>query len=119
MGKRVSVKDWNRLLERDGGRCLHCGSVDALSPNHRRNRGMGGSKDPGTLSSANLVVLCSRQNGLIESDAMHRATALANGWKLAQWQPLDVPVWDANVGAWYVLDDAFGRSQVAAPDGLD
>lgn len=118
MGKRLSVKDWHRLLERDGGQCLHCGTVTALSPNHRRNRGMGGSKDPATLSPANLVVLCSLENGLIESDATHRAIALRFGWKLEQWQTVDVPVYDANFGAWFVLDDSFGRVKVAAPELL-
>lgn len=118
MGKRLSVKDWVRLLARDGYRCLHCGTDDALAPNHRKNRGMGGSKALDVNSAANLVLLCSRQNGLIESDASHRAAAIAFGWKLEQWQTVDAPVYDANLGAWFVLDSAFNRVQVATPEPM-
>lgn len=118
MGKRLSVKDWGRLLDRDGYQCLHCGTTDALAPNHRKNRGMGGSKDAAVNSAANWFVLCSRENGLIESDATHRAVAVKFGWKLEQWQTVDAPIYDANVGRWFRLDAAFNRVQVAGPDLL-
>lgn len=99
-------KDFNRLLARDHY-CLHCGAVDALSPNHRANRGMGGSKLRDTPS--NLVVLCSLFNGLIESDAVAAALAQRFGWKLSSWDnPLEVPVFDSLKGEWRLLDDDYG-----------
>ena len=107
----VSPKDFYALLARDGGRCLHCGETEALSPNHRANRCMGGSKARDRAS--NLVVLCSIYNGLIESDKRSRDEAMAFGWKLASWEdPMRVPVMDRMSGKWYWLDDDFRRVEL-------
>lgn len=103
-------KDFARLLERDQG-CLHCGITDAVAPNHRINRGMGGSKRLDVPS--NLVVLCSVLNGLIESDSRWASVAREYGWKLESWEkPLEVKVFSIILGEWLLLDDAWGYSVV-------
>ena len=107
----MNAKAFARLLERDGWQCVHCGQDQALSPNHRINRGMGGSKQ--LDRPANLVVICSRLNGLIESNAFYRDMALENGWKLERWQtPEETPVFDACVGLWFMLDNDYKRTVV-------
>lgn len=106
----MKPKDFQKLLARDGY-CLHCGETTAVSPNHRINRGMGGSKLRDQPS--NLVVLCSLFNGMIESSAESALLAKSYGWKLKYGQDtLKEPVYDAMSGLWYSLDDYFGRSAV-------
>lgn len=106
----MNAKQFDKLLARDGY-CLHCGATEALSPNHRANRGMGGSKVRDVPS--NLVVLCSLFNGFIESNAKAAATAKDFGWKLNTWQnPLEVPVFDTQKREWRLLDDVYGSKVV-------
>lgn len=103
----TTSKEFKRLVERDK-RCLHCGETEAVAPNHRVNRGMGGSKKRDHAS--NLVLICSVLNGLIESDPRWAETARRHGWKLNSWEkPHEVPVFDALSARWYILDDDFGR----------
>lgn len=107
----MNAKQFQRLLARDGGYCLHCGATEALSPNHRANRGMGGSKVRDVPS--NLVVLCSLFNGLIESNAQASLVAKEYGWKLNTWQnPLEIPVFDTQKREWHLLDDEYGTKVV-------
>lgn len=103
----MKPKDFKRLLVRDGGRCPHCGEMEALAPNHRINRGMGGSK---VLDfPANYVLLCSIMNGQIEADHRWAALAESYGWKLKSWQnPLTEPVFDTLTGEWRLLDNNWG-----------
>jgi hypothetical protein len=99
---------------------LHCGETEAISPNHRANRGIGGSKKRD--HPANIVVLCSYMNGAIESDSTAARVARENGWKLNSWDdPFWVPVLDVMTGVWWLLDDDFGRTQldVLDRDGFD
>lgn len=106
----MNAKEFARYVARDNY-CLHCGETEAIAPNHRVNRGMGGSKMRHTPS--NIVVLCSRMNGLIEHASDAAATAKAYGWKLASWQnPLTEPVFDAVTGSWYLLDDSYNRREI-------
>ena len=117
----MRAKDFQIILDRDLC-CLHCGSTDqTLIPQHRINRGMGGSKKRGSRS--NLIVLCSLINGLIESDADWAQTARDCGWKLQPWDdPLQMPVWDQTTQAWWMLDDQGYRrradDQRSAPKSL-
>jgi hypothetical protein len=105
----MNAKQFARFLERDGG-CLHCGDVETAIPQHRVNRGMGGSKKRD--HPANIIVLCSLVNGLIESDAEWATKALTFGWKLSPWDdPTFVPVYEAMWGQWWLLDDEFGRTR--------
>lgn len=106
----MTPKEFARLVDRDRY-CLHCGETEAISPNHRANRGMGGSKLRDRPS--NLVVLCSAFNGAIESDKFSRDLAIANGWKLLSWNnPLIVPVKDRITGESFLLDDEYGRTMI-------
>lgn len=103
----MKPKDFAKLVDRDQY-CLHCGERTAIAPNHRINRGMGGSKLRD--NPANLVVLCSQLNGLIEADSWYQSQALKYGWKLASWQrPEEIPVFDGVAGVWYLLDNDYGR----------
>jgi len=110
----VTPKEFAKYVARDRY-CLHCGETEAIAPNHRSNRGMGGSKKRN--HAANIVVLCSLVNGLIESDAGWAAMARAHGWKLSSWDdPYFVGVYDATTGRWWRLDDSFGRVEVAGDE---
>ncbi len=103
----MTRKQFQKFLDRDK-HCFHCGSTgDDLVPNHRANRGMGGSKV--RERSSNVVVLCSLLNGLIESDALAAQEARSYGWKIDTWQdPLRTPVFDKSLGQWFLFDDLFG-----------
>lgn len=100
----LSKREFARLMERDEG-CVHCGEMEAVAPNHRINRGMGGAGKSASRPS-NLVVLCSLVNGLIESDSVWRAKALEFGWKLERWQnPAECEFYDQRSDIWYLVDD--------------
>lgn len=106
---RMKAPEFAAFLERDGYRCIRCGrGGDTLVPNHRANRGHGGSKLRERPS--NVVTLCSECNGLIESDAAAAAHAREMGWKLhSATDSLAAPVWDPYMRAWYLLNDDHGR----------
>lgn len=110
----MTGKQFAKYLARDH-RCLHCGTEQSLVPNHRANRGMGGSKVRDVPS--NIVVLCHGANYLIEAVAFHAAEARRYGWKLESWQdPAQTPVYDRSSARWYLLDDQFGRTEVEGPN---
>jgi hypothetical protein len=103
----MNKAQFSKFVLRDAG-CYHCGKTYAIAPNHRANRGMGGSKERDTPS--NIVVLCSYMNGLIESDPRMAQMAREYGWKLRSWEdPLVEPVFDFQTGMWYVLNDDYTR----------
>ena len=103
-------KEFQKFLDRDK-HCPHCGTTDdTLVPNHRANRGHGGHKagdDP-----ANIVVLCSRMNGLIESDPVQADTARKYGWKIGRYEkPHETPIYDTVSDEWFLLDSFFGKKR--------
>lgn len=110
----MTPKTFAKYLQRDNGVCWHCGrDGDFLIPQHRMNRGMGGSKSRD--KSSNIIVLCSEFNQRIESDARLAGWAKYWGYKLESWQKAtEVPVFDFATKEWYKLDDAYGR--VVVPD---
>lgn len=112
----MTEKEFKKYLARDG-HCYHCGTTDeTLIPQHRRNRGMGGSVSRSRPS--NLIVLCSLFNGAIEAVTEASVTAQRYGWKLRQGQePTDTPVFDSWSGTWYLLDDNFGKMEIPPPLG--
>ena len=74
---------------------------------------MGGSKKRD--GTANLVILCSQFNGLIESNTEAARMAKEYGWKLESWQdPLEIPVVDLCSGVAYLLDNDYGRKVTVA-----
>jgi hypothetical protein len=108
----VTPSTFKKLQARDQ-RCYHCGETEAVSPNHRINRQMGGSKNRDQAS--NYVLICSIYNGLIESSAIAAAEAKRNGWKLESWQdPDQEPVYDRNTGTWWQLTDDYRRVEIKA-----
>lgn len=108
----MTKKEFQKYLDRDKA-CPCCGSTgDELIPQHRQNRGMGGSKSRNRPS--NIIVFCSNGNGLMESDGNFARVAREHGWKLTAGQdPAKVParLWDG----WFVLDDNFERTRTATP----
>lgn len=46
------------VRERDGHACVSCGRTRDLTTQHRRARGMGGSRWPGINLPSNLLTLC-------------------------------------------------------------
>jgi len=97
-------------------RDLHCvcgcvGREDTLVPQHRINRGLGGSK---VLDRpANVIVMCSLVNGRIEADSKWAAAARGYGWKLSRWEsPEDTPFYDRGTGTWNLIDNLYQREIV-------
>lgn len=114
----MKTSDFAKYLERDK-RCYHCGtSNDTLIPQHRANRGMGGSKSKN--NPANIIVLCSYANGLLESSANWQAFAKQYGWKLESWQdPTRSPVYDSHSATWFVLDNNYNRVALKEENNAD
>lgn len=109
----MTPKEFQRLLERDGGRCLHCGTTEGLVPQHRINRGAGGSKALEVPS--NVILFCSAYNGQIEAEVESARIAKHHGWKLSRWDMgrlQEIPIYDRNAREWFWLDNEYGRTQV-------
>lgn len=96
--------------------CWHCGESETLVPHHRKNRGMGGSKNLDRLD--NLLMCCSQYNGDMESLPKVASRAKEKGHKLASWENFDSPVLDEVVGAWYLLDLKGGKVETEGREGL-
>ena len=106
----MTPREFQKYLDRDGYACWHCGTTETLVPQHRAGRGMGGSKKQ---TAANIIVLCSLFNGLIESDAKAAGMALRYGWKISRYEkPIDKPVYNIVENKWYFLTDNFSRQVV-------
>lgn len=106
----MNSKRFRQFIERDGG-CIHCGELEAIAPHHRLNRGMGGSKQRD--NPANIIVLCSVLNGLLESNSKWAHTARIYGWKLiAGEDPAEVAVYYPVAREWMRLSDDWGRKVI-------
>jgi 5-methylcytosine-specific restriction endonuclease McrA len=90
------------ILERDP-HCYHCGQTEDLVPHHRKNKGMGGSKLLDTPD--NLMMVCSKYNGDMESNPRVAQQARAWNHKLPVWESTDWPVFDVAGGWWFLLRD--------------
>ena len=106
-----------RVLKRDDGKCVRCGAIVAdpdtgvpflqYSLQHRRPRGMGGSKDPVTNSLENLIVLCgSAVTGCHGAVEVNRESGRRFGYAVPQWRdPAVMPVQHWQLGwAWPTPD---------------
>lgn len=103
----VSQKRRNQVKLRDQFRCVaegpHCTRFAGLTMQHRRNKGMGGSKLLDGFE--NLITLCALCNTLLESDADWAQVGRDNGWKLSSWEnPERVAVFVSWAGVWRLLD---------------
>lgn len=87
----VPAKTRRLVFDRDGGQCVHCGTTEGLTLNHRASRGMGGSK---TLDGPeNLVVMCAWSNQRLESHAAFADLGRIYGWKIRRSEdPTTIPV---------------------------
>jgi hypothetical protein len=108
----VTPKQFQKYLDRDK-HCYHCGTTDdTLIPQHRAGRGMGGVKSRN--NAANIIVLCSFANGMLESCAKFAEAGRQRGWKLASWQdPTATPIYDTINNCWWQLDQNYGRLLLA------
>lgn len=94
------------VYERDGKRCVACHTIDALTFQHRRAVGMGGSKvRPGAADGVTACLTC---NGEFERSMI--VLALAYGWKAEKWtNPTEVPVYYPHEFQWHRLDGVTRR----------
>lgn len=119
-----------RVIWRDKSMCQWCGhhvdvSTGDYSLQHRRARGMGGSRLPDTNLTSNLVLVCGSAttgcHGHIES---HRVEAIGRGFNVPQGTlrrpsvPADVPLRDWR-GEWWRLDDDGNREPVHPIDAVE
>lgn len=102
----VTVKARKTVYERDGFKCCACGSVFELTLQHRKNKGMGGSKLLDGVE--NLLTMCHGCNTALESDARYAETGRRNGWKLTTGEPFDKPVYFAWAREWRVINPEGG-----------
>ena len=99
----VPAKTRRLVFDRDGEQCVHCGTTEGLTIQHRANRGMGGSKLLDTASY--LVVMCAEANQRLESSAAFADLGRTLGWKIRRSEdPESVPVRYAS-GDFYYLND--------------
>lgn len=109
-----SRKTCQALWERADGCCEVCGRIirdgEDFSRQHRRARGMGGSKRPDTNSLANLLLAC---GSATSPDGCHYRIeanpdwARSKGYRVTQFQdPALVPVWVAWVGEVLLAPDS-------------
>ena len=105
----MPAREFRKYLERDGGQCYSCGATAGLVPQHRVNRGMGGSRDRDVPS--NIITFCGQCNGLIEADADAADRARYWGWKLRPWDdPFTEPIYDRPTQTWFYLGDDYKRA---------
>lgn len=100
---------------REDWRCAVCGRVlidfPDTSIHHRRNRGSGGSSDPGINRPCNLLFVCGSGTTLCHGDLTdnaQRRVALGAGWVVSlngNQDPAQVPVMHALYGRVLLLDD--------------
>lgn len=99
----MTPKQFQKYVARDFG-CWHCGETEAVSPHHRANRGMGGSKRRD--NPANIMIICSQFNWMMEANAEAQRMAKQWGYKIDSWQdPEKVPVFNVTLGRWFRLGD--------------
>lgn len=121
MAKGVTARVRHIVIERDQHRCALCGQQISEWPGyslqHRRARGMGGSRREDTNLPANLIVCCGSATNpachqFLES---HPGEAMRLGFRLSQMEsPANVAVKHALFG-WVYLDNDGGYVPVEEP----
>jgi hypothetical protein len=105
----MNKKTFQKFIDRDGC-CPHCGTDDdTLVPQHRANRGMGGSRSLDRPS--NIILLCSEANHRLEVDFKFAQLGRELGWKLTRGQvPEFTPV--LLYDGYWLLDNNFNKTPV-------
>ena len=109
-----------RMQERDGHKCVACGTPFDLTPQHRANRGMGGSKRVHGLS--NLVTMCKRHNEQLESDPEFAELGRRMGWKVKRNSgppASEIAVWSRPELGWFLLADDGSRLRLPDDSSAD
>ena len=103
MSTGPTAKTVQIVLARANHTCERRGrSGQACQVHHRRPRGMGGSRRPGTNKPSNLLLLCAPCHTAVESS---RQISHEQGWLVRQeHDPAERAVWVARRG-WVLLDD--------------
>lgn len=98
--------------------CWHCGQEEDLVPHHRKNRGMGGAKSNASLLNdpRNIILVCARYNGLMESSHSTALEAREKRHKIRSVVELDEPVYDVPTGVYYTLTEK-GEKEIATNKG--
>ena len=114
----MAISDRTRriVMDRDKGKCLHCGVTENLQIQHRRNKGIGGSKLLDGFQ--NLIVVCAAYNYAMEADADVARDAREFGHKLQSWRDITDPVFDQSELTWYKLTEDGDRVKTEAPSYL-
>ncbi|UGS26360.1 hypothetical protein K8F61_17295 [Microbacterium resistens] len=86
------------VKERDGERCVSCGTAWGLTYQHRQAASQGGAAD-----YANGLAACVVCNGRYEADM--QSLALLNGWKVRGWvdDPARVPYYHVASNCWFAV----------------
>ena len=110
----VPAKTRKLVYQRDNYVCVHCGTTNGLTLQHRASRGMGGSKS--LDGPENLVTMCWQANTDLESNPDFMALGRKHGWKLSRWEdPTTIPVRYFADGVFY-LTDRFTRIKTERTD---
>lgn len=109
-GPTETVKDL--VYQRDGGRCVRCGSLHRLTIHHRVNRSMGGARESWINEAHNLLLACEPCNGWFEDNPRESYEA---GWKVRRPQlPDGVEVRYADGQAYRLTPDGVRATIVGA-----
>lgn len=108
------------VLARDGFRCVRCHALIEgkrgwnWSLQHRRPRGLGGTRRLDANSPVNLIAICgSGTTGCHHHVESYRAEAYANGWLVSlHANPANVPVLVDHGSRWVYLTADFEYSDV-------
>jgi hypothetical protein len=112
----IPKKKRDTIVERDGERCVACGSVWQLTIHHRVNRGAGGSKLFDGYEF--LLAVCNPCNVSFESSAEVAQMARGLGYKLPRnvapaIDATKVPVYYQYLSKWYYLDANGKKEEVS------
>lgn len=111
------------IYEAAGQRCIGCGRADGLSCQHRRARGMGGSRMVAIGHPSNGLALCGDGVRGCHGWTEHNPTfAALLGWRLVPGEePFEAPFWQRSWGwrVWGVEEDGFVVVRFYDPDDLD
>jgi len=115
----VSPKKRREVFDRDGEHCVVSTSAwcamwpcdGILTIQHRRGKGMGGSKKADEMW--NLVPMCLGHNTLETANAEFHQVCVQHGWSVPRWSGIPsskwIPVWN---DGWWLLGDK-GRFQMS------